>query len=397
MNELMISGKVDDFVESSAYHVFDGCGLFYNVLWPKIGTIYDLCGVFLQSLQSKSEKGMGVSVLFDYYMLQTTKDPEQKRRKQSHSTIEVNVNMNTPIPTDRKKFLSSKDNKQKHIEVFSSMLMLEGITVKHAIDDGDADTIIMKEVLSKSQEHDTVIVHSIDTDIFIGLLYHAGCNGENDIIMATKQGLVSIVKVCSGIDPAMKDCLLLAHAISGCDTVSVTYGVGKLKAYQKLMEIDIWQKSMNIIGKQEVSLDEVIDSGEKFFMQLYGKPAKYSSSLDHLREIFYILPKYIPISRVPQTSRAFRFRMLRVHLQVNTWMYLGKTCEEKHGFKKDDNGCFIPIITDKAVAPPYILQDIKCSCHVPNRAGLLCIGCGCHKMGLSCNALCKCSGECENI
>ena len=46
---------------------------------------------------------MDVSLLFDYYMLQTTKGAEQKRRKQSDGTIEVNVNMKTPIPTDRKK------------------------------------------------------------------------------------------------------------------------------------------------------------------------------------------------------------------------------------------------------------------------------------------------------
>ena len=100
---------------------------------------------------------------------------------------------------------------------------------------------------------------------------------------------------------------------------------------------------------------------------------------------------------MPPTNKSISFPHARVDLQVNTWMYLGKTlCEEKHVFKKGDNRCLMPIVTDKAVAPPYILQDIKCCCHVQNRAGLLCTGCGCHKMGMSCNALCKCNGECEN-
>ena len=43
----------------------------------------------------------------------------------------------------------------------------------------------------------------------------------------------------------------------------------------------------------------MIEMGEKFCMDLYGKLGKKVDSLDHVREIMYTLPKYIPISRMP--------------------------------------------------------------------------------------------------
>ena len=78
-------------------------------------------------IKGESGNGTGICVLFDYYMLQTKQDPEQKRRKQNYSTIEVNFHMNTLIPENNS--FRQKSNKQKLIGVFSSYLIPEGITV----------------------------------------------------------------------------------------------------------------------------------------------------------------------------------------------------------------------------------------------------------------------------
>ena len=130
---------------------------------------------------------------------------------------------------------------------------------------------------------------------------------------------------------------------------------------------------------------------------MYGKLGKKADSLDHLRDIMYIIPRYISISRMPPTSRALRFHMLRAHLEVNTCKNLEQRLEgEDHGFQKNANGQLIPIITGKPPAPTYHLQDMKCSCEKQNRTGLLCTGCSCCKAGLSCTLLCKCDGNCEN-
>ena len=76
-----------------------------------------------------------------------------------------------------------------------------------------------------------MFVHYINTKVFIALLHHFDIRG-NSIIMKTKQELYSIEKVVSALDDDLRQCLLISHVISGCDTVSATFGMGKLKASQ---------------------------------------------------------------------------------------------------------------------------------------------------------------------
>ena len=62
----------------------------------------------------------------------------------------------------------------------------------------------------------------------------------------------------------------------------------------------------------------MVEIGAKFVVELYGKLVKRVDSLDYLRQMTHTIVKYIPISRMPHTKRAFRFHMLYVHLEVNT-------------------------------------------------------------------------------
>lgn len=53
-------------------------------------------------------------------------------------------------------------------------------------------------------------------------------------------------------------------------------------------------------------------------MKLYCKLGKKTDSLDHLHKAMYAILKYMPISLIPSTSRAFRSHMLSAHLEVKT-------------------------------------------------------------------------------
>ena len=368
--------------------------MLHNTFWPKIGSISDLYKSYSQSLREKAGGNDKVSVVFDGYKIETTKGPEQKRRKKNIASIEVNVDWNLPIPSDKRNFLSSKKNKQQLIDLFAAELIREGISVIQAT--GDADIPIVKETLSKARD-ENVVVHSTDTDIFIALVHHISADLHYDVLMAAKSGLVSVNDISLTLSLSLKQCLPFAHAISGCDTVSATYGLGKLRVYN-LLKKSSWKNKMHVVGNDSVDIEEIVELGEKFYLEVYGKLGLKAESLDHLREIMYMLPKYIPISRMPPTSRAFRFHMLRAHLEVNSSINLSQTLDpEMYGFYRDAEGLLMPIITDKPPAPNYLLQEIKCSCQKPNRAGLLCTSCGCRKAGLVCNLLCKCECKCDNI
>ena len=90
--------------------------------------------------------------------------------------------------------------------------------------------------------------------------------------------------------------LLICHAISGCNTVSATFGMGKLKAFNKFKESSYWRSAIKTVCGDDIEIDGVVELGEKFYINLYGKVATKAKSLDQVREIIYNLPKYIPIT-----------------------------------------------------------------------------------------------------
>ena len=129
MNALLaLSPCIVKTYSADSYHVIYGCAWFYCIPWPKVGKLSDLYRLFLDSLPLDR----GATVKFDDYTQENTKASEQKRRKSYTSSTCIDLKMNTIIPTDRRKFLSYKESKQKLIDLFSFHLLQEGVLIKHA-------------------------------------------------------------------------------------------------------------------------------------------------------------------------------------------------------------------------------------------------------------------------
>ena len=220
-----------------------------------------------------------------------------------------------------KNFMVCSSNKQQSIDLFAHQLVIDGIQVKLAT--SDADMLMVKGTLHEAETHKTVVVHSVDTDVFIALTHHFNKDTHNRVLMETKKGFVSIGDVAlKQVKNEMQECLPVAHVISGCDTVSATYGLGKLRVYRKLSKSQYWRNQMSIVGDDDTHIEDMIEVGETFYLELYGKLGEKANSLDNLREMMHSMPKYIPISRMPPTSRAFHFHMLGTHLEVNNYKNL---------------------------------------------------------------------------
>ena len=110
---------------------------------------------------------------------------------------------------------------------------------------GDAGMLIMKEALIKAEEFDNVVVHLRDTDIFVAFL-HLDDDIHKTVVLETKKGCVSISERAEQLDSEMHECLPFAHAVSGCDTVSTTYGLNS------------WRDIMHIVGDDDVNRDYMI-------------------------------------------------------------------------------------------------------------------------------------------
>ena len=139
-----------------------------------------------------------------------------------------------------------------------------------------------------------------------------------------------------------------------CLSDSVTYGLRKLRTYEKYHESNRWRDNIlwSLVMKMWIE-----------YMELCGKLGKKANLLDQFRETMYTIPKYIPISCMPPTSRAFWFHVLGAHLEVNICKNLEQSLEEKdHGFKTNVTEQLIPKITGTPPALSYLLQDMKCGC-----------------------------------
>ena len=187
--------------------------------------------------------------------------------------------------------------------MFSFHLLQEDVFLKHALEDGDVDTMIVQQAM---------------IDVFIALLHHFHISG-NSIVMTTKQRLSFVEKVLSALDDDLRQYLLTSHAISGCDNVSATFGMGKLKAFNKFKESSYWRSAIKTLCDDDIEIDRMVELGEKF--QINCMERLRQKSLDQVREIIYNLPKYIPITGMSPANRAFYFYMLRTYLQINTWKH----------------------------------------------------------------------------
>ena len=371
--------------------VIDGCALLQQLPWPKIGSILDVCRAYIDSVLNKSVPHYPLCVVFDSYQTSTTKEPEQKRRKlQKVSAPNFAVKNMTPVPPDKSSFLANKHNKQALIDLLANHLEADEIIVEHAGEEGDADVIVAKQAIQMAENTEQVVVMADDTDVLVLLLHHSKPN--TNIFMKTKKHLISINDCKQALGAEMCRLLPFVHAMSGCDTTSAMFGMGKVKHFKLLQASDTLKTSASTFGDLSASKDTIAAAGEQFVSSLYSH-VNEKRHLDELRYLFAISTKFVPVERMPPTSRACYFHSLRVHRQVSTWLQF-KTVLDKHeyGFQTV-NSIVTPVITDKCAAPENLLKEINCSCSTSSR---LCTNCSCSKKRIPCSIHCKCKGFCSN-
>ena len=137
--------------------------------------------------------------------------------------------------------------------------------------------------------------------------------------------------------------LLFTHAMSGCDTTSAFYGIGKVKHMKSLQSSQTSRSDVLLFGDSDATHQQLLHVGEQFVAVLYRGVAKTPKSLDELRYLHVISSKYVAM---PPTSRACYFHRVLVHHQVSIWHNLRTVFnKEDYGFKLE-SGAVTPIITD---------------------------------------------------
>ena len=179
--------------------------------------------------------------------------------------------------------------------------------------------------------------------------------------------------------------MLRAHALTGCDTVSQFFGIGK----GTVMKIMSSGCKLNELGNPSASMEDIVKECTAFIAKCYGSPdantmstARYSMWL--LKTGKRSLSSAPLLKTLPPTSESFEEHVKRAHLQAAT----------QYGWSLDERAQVldpVPLPPDVSPAALDVLHMIKCGCS----AGKPCSStrCGCYAAHMPCSIFCKCRGE----
>ena len=120
--------------------------------------------------------------------------------------------------------------------------------------------------------------------------YHLTCVHPCNTILYLHQEksckIININIMFQCIPESKLEYILVAHALSGCDTTSGFFGIGKCKLFKSSILEDNPQLACTLLNTDSSPAD-IIKAGEAIIMKLYGKQKNHVDSLDELRYVSY--------------------------------------------------------------------------------------------------------------
>ena len=236
----------------------------------------------------------------------STKDETHQRRASSQNIgAEVNFKLEMQLTMKKKSFLANSKNKQKFLYFIGSELDKTGIKVQHSASDADYNIVSTACTMAKRR---SVTIVGDDTDLLVLMLHHLSPSHHD------------IRTLKDHINPDVAASLLFLHALTGCDTVSRQYGIGKVMAMGKCDKLK--DHAIAFLTPNQIH-DNVNKHGQASLEVLYScKPGR---NLDFERAARFSSKvasrsMYLPPESLPPTCDAARYHSYRVYRQVHTWL-----------------------------------------------------------------------------
>ena len=202
----------------------------------------------------------------------------------------------------------------------------------------------------------------------------------------------------------LADSLPGMHALSGCDTTSYVYGIGKITALNVLAS----GMPLSLLGSPDADFKAVLTEASRFMSHCYN--VRDSTDMSSSRYLVWIEKmsntkiQHVPkLKSLPPTSEAFELHVHRAHLQTMIWKASLSSSPPVaadpliHGWTMNNSSMFAVMLPpDVDPLPIEVLQMVRCGCSSDNSCS---IGrCSCVNAQMSCSMFCKCRGrqECHN-
>lgn len=350
--------KHDELKISDCVLVIDGGRLLHKVPWTSKKSFSYIMFTYVTYL--RANYGKNVTIVFDGYDRQTTKSSERNRRCAKKGCLEYDFQKDMLLEIPQELFLSSSKNKSRFIGMLIEVLEENSFKCKQAND--DADTLIVTTAIEKTEiatNNSKVAILAEDVDVLVILAALTPGDREIFYIKPPKCKTPGATYSSKSLDhsPIIKENILFLHAMSGCDTTSAFYGKGKTKLGDVLKKSVELQDAAKIFKQPYASLDELVTSGIKCILALYGSK-RYDVKLNQFR--FDNFSKSVASKKtrvllcsLPPTEDAALQHIKKVYLQIQYWM--GNLLDPTNwGWELDvKRNLFKPIPMTNEVAPSF--------------------------------------------
>jgi len=289
--------------DPGSHFVIDGGHLLHSVLWPENCTFGVVCNSYVDYVCRKY--GTNITVVFDGYnnTSLSTKALEQTRRASRILSPDIVVSLDMPVAVKQKAFLNNRNNKAQLIRFLRNAFEQKHLTCFQS--NGDADSLICDIAIASTRSNQPVVLVGNDTDLLVILISAVTDEVNLSIQLTTSPNTIyRISDIQKALSLDVRSHILLAHAITGCDTVSAPYNIGKQKVISVLENTRADWSVLNIFKQKDANHDDVARAGEKLLLKLYG--AKKVTTLDKQRHLSYMQR----VSRKLLTADGFQLQLL---------------------------------------------------------------------------------------
>ncbi|CAC5425518.1 unnamed protein product [Mytilus coruscus] len=215
-----------------------------------------------------------------------------------------------------------------------------------------------------------VVVIGEDTDLLVLLIHHVNQQCKRVIFKSDKMAINKKMKIWNiqqteeflGED----NCNLLPflHSLTGCDSTSRLFGIGKGLALKKLNQEYLKMQGKVFMNNNSINAD-IIKAGEEALTCLYGGlPLEGLNILRWRKFTSRVITGNISVQvkSLPPTSDSGQFHSLRVYHQCQKWMSEEVDMDPTDYGWEIKRGKFCPILMELPPAPDKLLNIIRCNC-----------------------------------
>ena len=259
-----------------------------------------------------NDSALGVSdvaVVFDRYDKEDSIKAMERNRRGGGEILSSHIISGTRTVPNYKQFLKSSGNKAS-IAAFISIYVEEkaksrlpsrkSIILSGGYKDGQMakhitqnDIVELNHLFSTQEEAGTrvilpavdfrdaasrIIIRADDTDILVLLLFYSAKGSlAPEVYMhtghaskiITRERFIPVHTIAEKLGERFCLCLPALHSLTGCDTTSAIYKIGKRTAYKTLQKNEEKSEALSTVG--EMSIEEAVEIARTLLLLMYGK------------------------------------------------------------------------------------------------------------------------------